>query len=39
MRVGANFEKVNGNVELFIKTRNKLGSKLPIVRTTMVLNR
>jgi MoaA/NifB/PqqE/SkfB family radical SAM enzyme len=37
MRVGANFEKVNNNVELFIKVRNQLGSKLPIVRTTMVL--
>ena len=37
MRVGANFEEVNSNVELFIKTRNAIGSKLPIVRTTMVL--
>ncbi len=37
MRVGANFEKVNGNVERFISVRNSLKSKLPIVRTTMVL--
>ena len=37
MRVGANFEKVNANVERFIKVRNEMGSKLPIVKTVMVL--
>ncbi len=37
MRVGANFEKVNKNVERFIEIRNALKSKMPMVRTTMVL--
>jgi radical SAM protein with 4Fe4S-binding SPASM domain len=37
MRVGANFEEVNANVERFINIRNGLKSKLPIVRVTMVL--
>ena len=36
MRVGANFEKVNKNVERFIEIRNALKSKMPMVRTTMV---
>ena len=37
MRVGANFEEVNANVEKFINIRNNLKSKLPVVRVTMVL--
>ncbi len=37
MRIGANFEEVNENVEKFIKVRNQMGSKLPIVKTVMVL--
>ena len=37
MRVNAKFEKVMSNVERFVSIRNKLKSKLPLVRVTMVL--
>lgn len=37
MRIGANFEEVNNNVLKFLKIRNSLKSKTPLVTVTMVL--
>jgi MoaA/NifB/PqqE/SkfB family radical SAM enzyme len=37
MRIKANFDKVNSNVNKFISIRNKLGLDVPYVRVTMVL--
>lgn len=39
IRVGGNFEKVKNNVLNFIKIRNELGLKLPLVRTSFVLQK
>ena len=39
IRVGGNFEKVRNNVLNFIKLRNELGLKLPLVRTSFVLQK
>jgi len=37
IRVGGNFDKVRKNTLNFIKTRNQMGLKLPLVRTSFVL--
>lgn len=37
MRIGASFEEVNANVIKFLKIRNDLKSKTPLVTVTMVL--
>ena len=37
MRINANFEKVNRNVERMIEVRNRMNSQTPYIRVTMVL--
>ena len=37
VRIGAKFDKVNSNVEQFIKIKKEMKSILPLVRVTMVL--
>lgn len=39
LRVGGNFEKVKQNVVNFVKIRNSMGLKLPVVRTSFVLQK
>lgn len=39
IRVGGNFDKVRNNVLNFVKIRNEMGSKLPLVRTSFVLQK
>jgi radical SAM protein with 4Fe4S-binding SPASM domain len=39
IRVGGNFEKVCNNIKNFIKIRDEMGLKLPLVRTSFVLQK
>lgn len=38
LRVGANFEKVNSNIEMFLKKRNDKNKSLPIVKLTATVS-